>query len=150
MKQLLSLFALSLSLLVAFAADRRADASTLAEFTALYAQWDAALVKADLPTLEKLYAEDAITVDPEGVVTGKTEFLRMVRTGEYKASDTSTIELSVQMFGKTAVATCVWKATETLNGKATTGTYRYTDTWLKRSGRWQVVASHGTTIKPQK
>lgn len=150
MKQILALCALSLSLLAAVAADRQVSAATLAEFTALYAQWDAALVKADMPALDKIYAEEAITVDPEGVVTGKAEFLKMVRTGEYKASDTSTSEVQVQLFGKTAVATSVWKGTETLNGKTTTGIYRYTDTWLKRSGRWQIVASHGTAIKPQK
>jgi hypothetical protein len=33
-----------------------------------------------------------------------------------------------------------------LEGKETTGQIRFTDTWIKRDGRWQCVAAHNSTI----
>jgi hypothetical protein len=31
-------------------------------------------------------------------------------------------------------------------GKETTDQNRFTDTWIKRDGRWQCVAAHNSTI----
>jgi hypothetical protein len=30
------------------------------------------------------------------------------------------------------------------NGKDVSGHYHFTDVWVKKDGRWQVVSSHGT------
>jgi ketosteroid isomerase-like protein len=150
MKQLLSLFALSLSLLFVSAADRKSAGSVPPEFTQLYARWDEALVKSDLATLDKIYADEVVMVDGDGVLTPKAEFQRMIKTGEYKATDPVTSELSVQLYGKTAVVSCVWKATEIVKGETSSAHFRCTDTWIKKSGRWELVATQATSIKPQK
>ena len=44
----------------------------------------------------------------------KAEFLRQVKSGEYKVANPSTTELQVSVYEETAVATCVWKADETI------------------------------------
>jgi uncharacterized protein (TIGR02246 family) len=147
MKQILSLFALSLSLLVAFGADRKTAGSVLPEFTQLYAQWDEALVKSDLAKLEKIYAPEAVLVDGAGTVTATAEFLRMVKAGEYKVTNPVTSDLSVRVYGKTAVASSIWKAVETDKDGTNLNVYRFTDTWVKTSGHWRIVASQGTKLK---
>ena len=116
----------------------------------LYAQWDEALVKADVATLNKLYADEARLTSPEGKLETKADFVGQVKSGEYKVANPSTTELQVHLHGETAVATCVWKATETIKGEKIAGHYRFTDVWVKRDGRWQVVASQGTPVKAQK
>lgn len=150
MKHILSLFALCLSLVVGFAADPKLPGAVPPEFTKLYAQWDEALVKADVAMLAKIYAEEAVLVDGDGVVTTTAEFLRQVKAGEYRVTDPVTSELSVRLSGKTAVVSSIWKAVETDKDGTNTNIYRFTDTWVKTSGRWQVVASHGTKLKAQK
>ena len=144
MKIISTIIALTFSMFVATAADQKA---VPAEFTKLYAQWDAALVKADVATLDKIYAKEARMVTPEGDIETKADFIGEVKSGEYKAANPSTTELHVTLYGETAVVTSVWKADETIEGKHVAGHYRFTDVWVKREGRWQVVASQGTPIK---
>lgn len=147
MKIIATIVALAFSIFVATAADQKA---VPAEFVKLYAQWDAALVKADVAALGKIYADEARLVSPDGEMETKADFIGQVKSGEYKAANPSTTELQVTIHGDTAVATCVWKADETIKGEKVAGHYRFTDVWIKRDGRWQVVASQGTPIKASK
>lgn len=149
MKSLLSLLALCLSLVVSLAADSKTPGAVPPEFSKLYAQWDEALIKADIAKLDKIYAEEAVLVDGEGVVTPKKEFLRQIKAGEYKVSDPVTSDLTVRLYGKTAVVSSIWKGVESGKDGTHTNVYRFTETWVKSSGRWQVVVSHGTKLKEQ-
>ncbi|MDO8943509.1 MAG: nuclear transport factor 2 family protein [Desulfobacterales bacterium] len=123
------------------------SAKVSAEFAALYAQWDEAIVKSDLVTLNKLYADEARMTSPDGKMETKAESIGQIKSGQYKASNPSTTDLQVRLYGDTAVVTCVWKAAEIIQGKKVDGHYRFTDVWVKREGRWQVVASHGTPVE---
>lgn len=53
-------------------------------------------------------------------------------------------EVSVNVYGDTAVSFTSQKEKSTYEGKDTSGPYHFTDTWVKKDGKWQVVASHGT------
>lgn len=150
MKTLLSLFAFCLSLIFGTAAERSVSQSVPPEFAKLYAQWDEALVKGDLAMLGMLYAKEVVAVDADGVMTGKEEFLQLVKAGEYSVTNPVTSELVVRIYGKTAVVTSIWKAIETVKGKTNAVHFRCSDTWVKRSGRWEIVATHCTTIQSPK
>jgi ketosteroid isomerase-like protein len=57
--------------------------------------------------------------------------------------------LKVRVYGDAAVANYIF----TQSGNRQTGPYtnrqsRYTDVWVRRSGAWQVVATHGSNITP--
>jgi len=137
-------------LLVSFTTAAADSKAVPPEFTALYAHWDQALVKADLAALNQIYAEDARLTSPEGKLETKAEFLGQVKSGQYQASAPTTTDLQVRVLGDIAVATCEWKATETIQGVKSDGHYRFTDVWVKRDGRWQVMASQGTPVKAGK
>jgi hypothetical protein len=83
---------------------------------------------------------------PEGKLETNADFIGQVRAGEYKAANPSTTDLQVRIYRETAV-TCVWKALETIKGEKISWHCRFTDIWVKRDGRWQVVASQGTPVK---
>jgi ketosteroid isomerase-like protein len=62
--------------------------------------------------------------------------------------ESSTIdELSVRSFGDAAVVTGRTIAT-TGGASPETVRLRFTDVFIRRAGRWQVVASHATGIAP--
>jgi len=55
--------------------------------------------------------------------------------------------MKVLVLGETGIVHGSWSEKSTLNGKDTSGTYRYTDIFAKRDGRWQCVTSHNTKMK---
>jgi ketosteroid isomerase-like protein len=52
----------------------------------------------------------------------------------------------LRVCGDAAVVTCRTTIKETWKGKDTSGQYRNTDIWVKRAGRWQLLASHTSKI----
>jgi len=55
-------------------------------------------------------------------------------------------EMKARVYGDAAVVTYRWTSKETFKGQDISGQSRWTDTWVKRAGRWQCVASHGSRI----
>jgi ketosteroid isomerase-like protein len=53
-------------------------------------------------------------------------------------------EISVNVYGDTAVSFTSQEEKSTYGGRDTRGHYHFTDVWVKKGGRWQVVASHGS------
>jgi len=131
------------SMLASFAADSNAPR----EFVNLYKKWDSALCAADLAALDQIYASEVKLTSTEGVDT-KESWLKMVKSGEYKCSNPVTSELDVKTYGDFAVCTGIWKASEIFKGEKSEDPMRFTDIWMKRDGRWQVIASHVSLVKP--
>jgi len=50
--------------------------------------------------------------------------------------------LKVRVYGSTAVISGLSTEKSQLMGSDTSGQYLFTDTWIKRDGRWQCVATH--------
>ena len=53
-------------------------------------------------------------------------------------------EVTVKLFGTTAIVLGRTTATGTLKGQPFNARIRFTDVFIKRNGRWQVVASHAS------
>jgi ketosteroid isomerase-like protein len=82
-----------------------------------------------------------------GVVITKPEALRMCRAPEEAIETLTSDDLSVRAFGDAAVVT--GRTTATTGGAARqTVILRFTDVFVRRDGRWQVVASHATRLVP--
>ena len=120
------------------------------ELAAAYKAWDEALVKADGAALEKLYAEDATFIEPDGSRNSKKEAVQVVASGEVKIANPSTEHWSVTINGNTAIFTGEWKARETMRGETKDVRYAYTDVWVKRKGQWLVLVSQLTPILEKK
>jgi ketosteroid isomerase-like protein len=54
--------------------------------------------------------------------------------------------MRVLVLGDTAIAHGLWMEKSLIDGKDTSGTYRYTDIFIKRDGRWQAVTSYSTKL----
>ena len=112
----------------------------------LEVDWGNALVKKDFTTLEKLVSNDWTLIDSEGTVWSNAQSLAVLKSGEDVVSSFVLSDMSVRVYGDAAVVTGVTTSKETLKGKDVSGTYRFTDTWVKRKGSWQCVATHSSKV----
>lgn len=94
-----------------------------------------------------LLAERFVETGSDGKVMNKTEMLAISKATKYVSAEYEDVKVAV--FGDTAIATGGFKAKGTDDsGKPMDIHERWTDTWIKMpSGKWQCVASHGSTIK---
>jgi len=65
-----------------------------------------------------------------------------------KVESYSLDEMTVRVFADTGVVTGSWTGKMTIDGKDASGAFRYTDTFVKRLGRWRAVASQDTRMPP--
>jgi ketosteroid isomerase-like protein len=94
-----------------------------------------------------LLADKFVNTEIDGKVDGKAETLARAKATKYETAEYS--DMKVTVFGDTAIATGGFKGKGTdESGKPFDYDMRWTDTWVKMpSGKWQCVASHGSTIK---
>lgn len=112
----------------------------------LEADWANALVKKDLAALAKLMPDDWTWIDSEGTVWTKAQSIAVLKSAEDVVSSQVLSDMKVRVYGDAAVVTGIYTSKETFKGKDISGTYRFTDTWVKRGGSWQCVATHSTKV----
>jgi ketosteroid isomerase-like protein len=108
--------------------------------------WAAAAAANDAAGIDKLTAAE-YAGNSDGRITPKKQLLADIRSGASKVSAAEAGDLKVFVVGDTAIVHGLWKETGTLNGKDMSGQYRFTDTFIKRDGRWQAVATYSTKLK---
>lgn len=118
--------------------------------TKLERDWAEAIVKGDAATIDRLLADDFIATLWDGKSETKAQHIEAVKSGAYKVESMNLDEIKVHVFGDTAVVTLRQTEKSKTNGKDNSGWYRFTDTWIKRNGKWQVVADHGCKVEPPK
>lgn len=110
--------------------------------------WAEAFKNRDKDALARILADDFIFTDDEGRVHDKAEYIKgateLVKVESYKLDD-----LAARAIGAAGVVTGRWTGKVTIGGKDASGEFRFTDTFVKRQGRWQVLASQDTRIRQQ-
>ena len=116
------------------------------ELIKLEKDWAEAVVKRDLAFLDRILADDYAWTGPDGKVWSKAETLAGLKSGEDAVSSCVTDDFTVRVYGDTALVMGRSTFNETLQGKDISSQDRFTDTWVKRAGRWQCVAMHCSKI----
>lgn len=122
------------------------SASVEQELIKLENDWNDAMVKRDLAALGKILADDWTFIDPEGAILTKAQALANLKSGEDVVTSAVADEMKVRVYGDAAVVLGRNTVKEQYKGKDTSGQYRFTDTFIKKDGRWQCVASAATKI----
>ena len=107
----------------------------------------AALTKRDVAGFGSIMAEDAVFTGPDGAFQTKAQLLADVKAGELVIESTNISDLKVRVFGDSAVATYITTDKGKYKGRDISGRYRWTDTFVRRGGKWQIVAGQGTPIQ---
>lgn len=108
--------------------------------------WGEASVKRDVAALERLYADEYLFTDSEGVTYNKAQDIANTSNGTYKPTSNKFEDMKVHVYGGTAVVTGQNTIKAIFKGKDASGTYRFTDVFVKRAGRWQCVATQSTLV----
>jgi ketosteroid isomerase-like protein len=110
--------------------------------------WAQATIKSGAAAVDQYEADDIITTDPGGRVTDKSQDKTDLSSGDLKFQSMELSDMRVRVYGDTAVAAGTNTLNGTYKGQDISGKYRFTDTWVKRNGKWQVVATQGTKVQP--
>jgi ketosteroid isomerase-like protein len=116
------------------------------ELINLEQQWGDALVKANLVFLDQILAEDYMFTSPVGEVLTKAQMLAELKSGEDVVSSVVNHDMKVRVYGDAAVVTGHSTYKQTVQGNDISGEYRWTDTWIRKDGRWQCVADHASRV----
>ena len=109
-------------------------------------EWVKALMRGDVETLSRIMADDFIFAYPlEG--DDKAQFIADVTARELKVEHLSRAQVSVRVFGATAVLTARDSATWLYHGRELSGQYKIIQIYSERDGRWQLCALQACPIQ---
>jgi uncharacterized protein (TIGR02246 family) len=101
-----------------------------------------AQIGADADALSRLYADDFIGIGPSGTVRTKPQVISDFTSGNLKFQSITTDDVQLRVYGDTAVETGRSTMIGQDKGKTVPRDNRFTRVWVKRQGRWQLVANH--------
>jgi ketosteroid isomerase-like protein len=100
----------------------------------------------DLNALDGLLGDDLVYTHSSAAVDSKASYVESMRSGALKYQTIEPRELKVRVFGTTAIITGAAHITAVSKGQPVDNQLRYTDVWVLRDGRWQMVSWQSTRL----
>jgi ketosteroid isomerase-like protein len=103
-------------------------------------QWAESVATGDTSALERFIADDFVGVDPKGNVYDKAEMIADTKEAPKHFISNHLNQVKVKFHGDTAIAQGdeTW---ERRSGEPKRGRFVWIDTWMRRNGKWQIVAA---------
>ena len=122
------------------------------ELRKLEDEWLNSYLAGDKASFDRIVADDFTGTDESAKVRNKTQERELVQVQPLAAGVTLTNEeVQIRVYGNTAIATGRIVSKVQSAGQSTINFQsRFTDTFLKRQGRWQVVARHYSRVPPER
>jgi ketosteroid isomerase-like protein len=108
--------------------------------------WNQALEEKNAKSLDMILADTFVSIDIDGSVSSKREFLASIESPDYQPSQAVTEESNVKVYGNAAVVVGIFRVKGMEKGKPYVHRERFVDTWIKGNGKWQCVATTSTLI----
>ncbi len=105
--------------------------------------------KHEASVLDRILADDLTVTNPDGTSGDKAGEIGGLRSGKLKLESVTNDEVKVRVFGETAVVTGRATIRGLVDGREIQDQNRYTSVFVKRRGRWQVIALHVTRVAQQ-
>ena len=103
-------------------------------------QWAESVANGDASVVERILADDFLGVDPDGNFYEKAKMVADTREAPKEFISNRLNDVKVRFFGDAAVA----QGDESWvrrTGTPLRARFVWTDTWILRNGKWQIVAS---------
>lgn len=112
-------------------------------------KWEASVMTHDASVAQAYLADDFRGISSKGKVMTKSNLLSEIKKDTDTYTSTKNGKMDVRVFGgqfavATAISTEVGKAKD---GKEFKRSFRWTDAWVLRNGKWQCVASQAMLVK---
>ena len=109
---------------------------------ALDNSWNRALETKDTKALDMLLADTFVSIDIDGSMQNKREFLASIKSPDYHPPAQAVTEQSAaNVYGDSAVVVGIFRSKGVDKGKKYMNRERFVDTWVKINGTWKCVAS---------
>ncbi len=107
-----------------------------------------AMTQNDWEVLEEVLAEDLVYTHSNAKVDSKTQYIADLKAGKVKYNTIKPEDVKVRIFNNGSLGIITGKAIVevTQNEQSTTNNLRYTDVYVKRKGKWQLVSWQSTKI----
>jgi hypothetical protein len=105
-------------------------------------QWAESVATGDASTVERILSDDFLGVDPKGMLYDKAKMIAETHDAPQYFVSNRLNEVKVRFYGETAIAQGD-ESWERRSGER--GRFVWTDTWIRRNGRWQIVAAEDLT-----
>ena len=111
-------------------------------------EWVSALLRLDVPVLERLMASDYVQIDGSGSgrLVDKSEVLASFRSGERNWAEAHSDDHRVHVYGDVAVVVGRWRARGTNAGRTFDYAARYVAVWARHEGEWRMVSDQSTQM----
>ena len=107
-------------------------------------EWAAAGPRGDVGFFAHIATEDYVIVDVDGSVRNKQEQVAKLR--QEKQTSQTIDEIKVRVHENTGVVVGRFRISGTYGGRPNNFAGRFTDVWLKRNRRWQIVSTQNTRL----
>jgi ketosteroid isomerase-like protein len=114
------------------------------------AERDEAMQKADMATLNRIYADDVVIVNTRGHHLTKADRLADFKSGDLKFLSFDQGDYSFHIYGNTVILNGRANSVVQFHGKVNQVPRKFTLTYIKRNGEWQLVAQNETLIDEPK
>ena len=108
--------------------------------------WEQANKKNDVAALERILAPEFVTTDSDGRLMTRDQFFARRQSGQVTFTAYTQDDYKVRVIGEMAVVTGRSIVNGRRDGKDWSEQNRWTDTFVRRNGRWQAVATHSSRV----
>ena len=115
------------------------------ELAHLEAAWNEAYLRGDADAVERLCADDLIVTMSDMPVLTKAASIRILRSGRVKFKRYATSDVDIRVYDNAAVITGRLERTREAQGHEADDAWRFTKVYIRRDGKWHVVAWHAST-----
>ncbi len=111
---------------------------------ALESAWNQAELHHDANAAASIMADTFISVDHHGTLQNKAQYLADMKDKSFNPQEISNTDPTIYLYGDTAIVTSAYRTKGTDHGRPFVHHGRFTDTWIKRDGKWQCIADQET------
>lgn len=105
-----------------------------------------AMVQGDFAALDEILSEDLTYTHATGVFETKAEFIAKLKSGRTKYESFAPQDLLVRVYGTTGIVTGTARVKVQAGGEHLSFQLRFTDVYMKKGDRWQMVAWQATRL----
>ena len=109
--------------------------------------WADAAAKQDIGPVQQMLSDDFTLTISVGRVVDKESYVNKLKDGTFKIESLQYADMKTRVYGNCAVVVGRVALKGTWDTNDVSGDYAFTDTFVKKSGKWRQVASQVTRIE---
>ena len=105
-----------------------------------------AIMRGDIAALEDILSDDLTYTHTTAAFETKAEFIGKLKSGQLKYETFTPEDFRVRVYGTTGVLTGIANVKVQVKGEPLSFRLRFTDVYVKKDNRWQMVAWQATRL----